>query len=179
MGLRRFMVNVIKRVGRLSLIKSRPEDADELAPYLRLNDKRECLIMGLEPLEALREPLAIDGAFTYTIRFDENPIAMCGTVPVTDDTARVWMLGTGGINNNFRPFLRGCKEVIRILQGNYDMVENFVPVDHTDTIMWLSWCGFTFDDDLFEVNGHMMMRFVRCINQKNNVYYLQQRPVMH
>lgn len=173
------MVNVIKRVGRLSLIKSRPDDPDLIAPYLRLNDKRECLIMGLDPLEALREPLAIDGAETYTIRFDDDPIAMCGTVPFSETEARVWMLGTGGINNNFRPFLRGCKEVIRILQSRYELIENYVPVDHHDTIMWLSWCGFTFDDDLFEVNGHMMMRFVRCINQKNNVYYLQQRPVMH
>ena len=173
------MVDILKRVGRLTLIKSRTHDPDLLAPYLRLNDKRECLILGLDPLEALREPLAIDGAKNYTIRFDEDPIAMCGTVPISDEMARVWMLGTGGINNNFRPFLRGCKEVIRILQGGYEMIENFVPVDHHDTIMWLTWCGFTFDDDLYEVNGHMMMRFVRCINQKNNVYYLQQRPVMH
>lgn len=173
------MVDIIKRVGRLSLVKSRPDDPDIIAPYLRLHDKRECLILGLDPLEALREPLAIDGAKTYTIRLDDDPIAMCGNVPISDDMARIWMLGTGGINNNFRPFLRGCKGVINILQDNYDMVENFVPVDHHDTIMWLSWCGFTFDDDLYEVNGHSMMRFVRCINHKNNVYYLQQRPVMH
>ena len=35
------------------------------------------------------------------------------------------------------------------------------------------------DEHLHEINGHTMMRFVRCINQKNNVYYLQQRPVTH
>ena len=173
------MDNVIKRVGRLSLIKSRPDDPDQIAPYLRFNDKRECFIMGVDPLTALREPLATYGAETYTIRLDDNPIAMCGNVPTGDDTARVWMLGTGAINHNFRPFLRGCKDVIRILQGKYEMIENFVPVDHHDTIMWLNWCGFTFDDVLFEVQGHSMMRFVRCINQKNNVYYLEQRPVMH
>ena len=173
------MVDVLKRIGRLSLIESRPDDPDEIAPYLRFHDKRECMILGLEPLEALREPLAIDGARNYTIRFDESPIAMCGTVPIDDETARVWMLGTGGVNSNFRPFLRGCKAVITLLQGDYEMVENFVPIDHTDTIMWLTWCGFTFDKDIYDINGHQMMRFVRCINQKNNVYYLQQRPVMH
>ena len=56
------MVNEIKRVGRLSLTDSRPDDAYDIAPYLRFQDKRECLIMGLEPLEALAEPLTIDGA---------------------------------------------------------------------------------------------------------------------
>ena len=161
------------------MIDSRPDDPYEIAPYLRFQDKRECLIFGLEPIEALSEPLSIEGAKTYTIRYDDNCIAMCGTVPIDEETARVWMLGTGAINSNFRPFLRGCKEVIEILQGDYEMVENFVPVDHHETIMWLSWCGFVFDEVMHEVNGHTMMRFVRCINRKNNVYYLQQRPVMH
>ena len=77
-----------------SLTDSRPDDAYEIAPYLRFQDKRECLIMGLEPLEALAEPLSIDGAKTYTIKFDNQSIAMCGTVPVDNETGRVWMLGT-------------------------------------------------------------------------------------
>ena len=135
--------------------------------------------MGLEPLEALAEPLTINGAKTYTIKYDDRSIAMCGTVPVDNETGRVWMLGTGAINSNFRPFLRGCKEVIQLLQGNYKVVENYVPVDHHETIMWLRWWGFVVAEHLHEINGHTMMRFVRCINQKNNVYYLQQRPVTH
>jgi len=50
------------RVGRLSLIKSRPEDAEAIADSLRFFDKRECMIWGFTPLEALTEPFAIDGA---------------------------------------------------------------------------------------------------------------------
>jgi len=58
------------------------------------------------------------------------------------------------------------------------MIENFVPEDHQDTIMWLTWCGFTFDKETYNVHGHNMLRFVRCREQQNNVYYLK-RPVMH
>lgn len=173
------MADELVRVGRLSLIKSRPHHAEEISESLRFHDKRECMIWGFTPLEALTEPFAIDGSRNYTIRFDDRPIAMCGTVPIEEYQGRVWMLGTGAVNNNFRPFLRGCKEVINILQGDFHTIENFVPVDHHDTIMWLSWCGFTFDDETYEINGHAMMRFVRCRVRQNNVYYLNQRPVMH
>lgn len=173
------MADELARVGRLSLVKGRPHHAEQIADSLRFFDKRECMIWGLPPLEALTEPFAVQGSRIYTICFDKRPIAMCGVVPTEERQGRVWMLGTGAINNNFRSFLRGCKEVINILQGDLESIENFVPIDHHETIMWLSWCGFTFDDVYYEINGHMMMRFVRCSVRQNNVYYLNQRPVTH
>ena len=168
----------IGRIGRLSLIEGRPHHALDIADSLRMFDLRECLIHGVTAMDALTEPFTLNGSITYSIKFDETIIAMCGTVPIDSKSARVWMLGTGGINDNFRVFLRGCKRAIEILQADYQMIENYVPVDHVDTIMWLSWCGFTFDEELYELNGHSMMRFVRCRQQQNNVYYLD-RPVMH
>ena len=125
------MAKEFVRVGRLSLIKSRPHDAEFIADDLRLHDLRECLIHGLQPLEALTEPFAVDGAHTYT------------------------------------------------LQNGYEYIENFVPADHHDTIMWLSWCGFVFDDNMYEMHGHTMMRFVRCTPQHNDVIGGFTRPVMH
>lgn len=173
------MANEMVRVGRLSLIKSRPEHAEAIADDLRLHDLRECLIHELQPLEALTEPFATEGAETYTVMLDKQPIAMCGTVPNGNNGASVWLLGTHGITNNFRPFLRGCSETIELLQDGYEYIENYVPVDHHATIMWLSWCGFSFDKVLYEVNGHTMMRFVRCTEKQNNVMGDYTRPVMH
>lgn len=172
------MDNEILRVGRLSLVEGRLDHARMIADSLRMFDARECYIHGSTPLEALTEPFTIPNSTTYSIRHDDTVIAMCGTVPVEIDTARVWMLGTGGINQNAKSFLRGCKKVINILQSNYLNIENFVPIDHHDTIMWLSWCGFVFDGQSYEINGHHMVRFVRCVKTQNNVYSLK-RPVMH
>ena len=169
----------LMRIGRLSLTKSKPEHAEAICDSLRFNDQRECMIYGATPLEALTEPLVISGAKTFTLKLDNNPIAMTGNVPIDEDHGRIWMLGTGGINKNFRPFLRGCKPVIDLLQEGYLSLENYVPIDHHETIMWLSWCGFVFDESTYEMCGHSMMRFVRCVNEKNNVYYLDKRPVIH
>lgn len=168
----------IGRAGKVSLIKATPDHARLIADSLRMLDARECLIHGLQPLEALLEPFTQDNHKTYSIKHDDTVIAMCGTVPISNDIARVWMLGTDDINKNWIGFLRGCKPAIDILQSNYSIIENFVPEDHTDTIMWLTWCGFVFDEELYNFYGHNMMRFVRCRKQENNVYYLN-RPVMH
>jgi len=161
------------RIGRLSLVKSTPQHAETISDSLRFNDRRECMIYGATPLEV------ITGAKTFTLKLDNDPIAMTGSVPIEEEHGRIWMLGTGAVNNNFRPFLRGCRPVIDLLQEDYESLENYVPIDHHDTIMWLSWCGFTFDEGIYEICGHSMMRFVRCVNEKNNVYYLDKRPVMH
>jgi hypothetical protein len=169
----------LMRIGRLSLVKSTPQHAETISNSLRFNDRRECMIYGTTPLEALTEPLVITGAKTFTLKLDNDPIAMTGSVPIEQEHGRIWMLGTGAVNNNFRPFLRGCRPVIDLLQKDYESLENYVPIDHHDTIMWLSWCGFTFDEGVYEICGHSMMRFVRCVNEKNNVYYFDKRPVMH
>jgi len=173
------MANEVIRVGRLSLIKSLPEHAERVADNMRKADVRECYIHNLTPLEALTEPFVIDGAVTYTLRLDETPIGMCGNVPIDDVHARIWLLGTNGINYNFRPFLRGCCATIDLLQGSFASVENYVPVDHHDTIMWLSWCGFTFDETMYEINSHTFMRFERCAVDKNDGIGELSRPVMH
>lgn len=173
------MANEALRVGRLSLIKSLPEHAERVADNMRKADVRECYIHNLTPLEALTEPMVIDGAVTYTLRLDETPIGMCGSVPIDDTHGRIWLLGTNAINYNFRPFLRGCRPTIQLLQGHYASVENFVPADHHDTIMWLSWCGFTFDQSMYEIHSHTFMRFERCAVDKNDGIGELSRPVMH
>lgn len=178
LGLNGYMDEEVGRIKGLSLVKATIDHARMISDSLRMYDARECLIYGLTPLEALLEPFTVYGNKTYAIKLDETVLALCGTVPIEDNAGRVWMLGTGGINNNYRLFLRGCKQAIDILQGEYDTIENFVPEDHTDTIMWLSWCGFVFDAQKYNIHGHNMMRFVRCRKPESNVYYLE-RPVMH
>ena len=162
MDLKPFMDRELMRIGRLSLVKSKPEHAEKICDYLRFNDRRECMIYGATPLEALTEPLVITGAKTFTLKLDNEPIAMTGNVPIEEGFGRI-----------------GCRGVIDLLQEGYHSLENYVPIDHHETIMWLSWCGFIFDSESHQVCGHQMMRFVRCVNEKNNVYYLDKRPVIH
>lgn len=166
-------------VGRLSLRDAAITDVAEIKDKLRFDDARECLIFGLTPEQALTEPFEDPFAKTYTITLDDVPVGMCGTVPTEDNHGSVWMLGTEEISKNKFSFMKGCAEVIDILQGNFDVIGNIVPVDHINTINWLSWCGFTFNSELDSFNGHLMLAFTRYAKQKNNVINLYTRPVMH
>lgn len=173
------MANELVRVNSLSLVDAEPTDANYLKDHLRFLDQRECLIHGVTPLEALTDPFVVQGARTFTIKYEDEVIGMCGTVPIDSKNAKVWMLGSEGITKHWRSFLRGSEEVIKLLQGHYESIENYVPADHVDTVMWLQWCGFEFDDNLYDVSSHTMLRFIRCKKGENNVYYLRPRPVMH
>jgi len=171
----------LKRIGRLSLVNATVDHAEQIADHLRLPDRIECMIHGVHPLEALTEPLVVEGARNYSLKVDDDCIAMCGVVPIDEMgySGRAWFLGTGGVNVHFRTFIRGCKDVVDLLQGEYEQIENVVPATSHDTIMWLSWCGFMFEEETYFVNNQAMIRFVRCKNPKNNVYYLDKRPVVH
>lgn len=173
------MADEIARVGRLSLTDAVVEDAKVIKDELRFYDQRECMIQGFAPDQALTDPFFVYGARNFTIKFDDKVIGICGTVPVDPKHARVWMLGTDLITMHWRSFLRGSRDVVEILQGHYECIENFVPIDHTHTIMWLQWCGFEIDETMYEVSNHTMVRFTRCKTDKNNVYYLTKRPVKH
>ena len=171
----------LKREGRLWLTYAELDDALKISKSLRLNAQRECAIHDVSPIEALTESFGLKGSVTYSIFVDEEVIAMLGTVPFDEDNtkASVWFLGTYGIQKHYRPFLRGCKGVIEILQGEYEEISNVVPVEHSDTIMWLMWCGFTFRNETFNINGFEMLRFVRCRKIESNVIRIKQRPVFH
>ena len=173
------MAKELARVKNLSLVEAVQEDTFEIRDRLRFYDVRECYIHGASPTQALTDPFYVLGSRTYSIKLDDKVIGMCGTVPVDEKMGRVWMLGTQEINDNWRTFLRGTKKVVEILQGEYDTIENFVPIDHIDTIMWLQWSGFEIEEQGYEVSSHTMVRFTRCKKNKNNVYYLRPRPVMH
>lgn len=173
------MAEELERVGKLSLVDAKIEHVDEIKDRLRFPDVRECLIHGVSPTQALTDPFYVLGARNFSIRFDEKIIGMCGTVPIDNSHARVWMLGTEDIDENWISFLKGSRKVVDILQGTYQKIENFIPIDHDHTIMWLQWCGFELDENMYEVSSHSMVRFIRCKKTKNNVYYLPTRPVMH
>lgn len=165
--------------GRLYLANASPNDALSIKDSLRFNDARECFIFGLTPEEALLEPFLDNNSKNYTIFFDDMPIGMCGTNKLEDNIGSVWMLGTEQITQNKFSFLKGCPDVVDILQDDFESITNYVPVDHYETIQWLSWMGFIIKEDVYNMNGHMMFKFERFAKRKNNVINLYTRPVTH
>jgi len=76
------------------------------------------------------------------------------------------MLGTHGIDKYRISFLKGCRGVIKLLQGDYKKIYNYVPKHHTDTINWLKWCGFELEDKKYAIENSLFYKFFRCNHLK-------------
>jgi|9_EtaG_2_1085328.scaffolds.fasta_scaffold00183_22 hypothetical protein len=151
-------------IGKLEIVQANLDDAKYLQDNLRPQDVRECMIHGVTPNRALHMPLADDNCITYTALVDDIPICMFGTMQNYENKklGSVWLLGTKGIEKNYFSFLKASIELVELLQQNFEVLENVVPIDHSKTILWLKWLGFIFHKDPVIVNSFACLRFVRC-----------------
>jgi len=170
----------IMEIGRLSLVKGKLRHIMAVAENMRMEDEFECSLFDVSPLQALIMPFAFESSTTYTLLADETPVALLGTVETeTEGVARVWFLATDKLHNHNVSFLKGCKDVIEILQGKYYILENFVPVENQSTINWLKWCGFVFDETGYSHNNYRFLKFIRCNINKSMSYNEMSQPIYH
>lgn len=156
--------NYTATIGRIDIVSSTSEDAKYLQENLRPDDVRECIIHGVSPNRALHMPLVDKGCKTFTALVDDIPICMFGTMQYSNNSsfASIWLLGSKDIEKNYFSFLKASKEIIELLQNDYEVLENVVPSDHKRTITWLAWLGFSFYSVPVYVNSFECLRFVRC-----------------
>ena len=172
---------VVKKVGNLTLKKASLSDIEPIAQNMRMSDRQELTMLNIEPIQALTFPWTQKGTDTYTLFAQSTPIAMMGTGWDGSllNHAKVWMLGTKEIQDNYLSFLKGSRDVVKLLQGSYDLIYNFVPVSDSETIEWLLWCGFLFQSEVVKINSYPFLKFIRCHSNKNSFNKELSRPVMH
>jgi len=118
------------------------EDILVIAPSLRLEDRIELETVGaLTPEKALALGFSGNVCKTIVDRFGE-PVAMFGIFGHTKDDASIWLLGTPGLFNVRKFFLKNSKEVIDNIRGTFKNIGNFVDSRNKTSIKWLNWCGF-------------------------------------
>tara|TARA_A100001515_G_scaffold145075_1_gene151786 strand:- start:8564 stop:9085 length:522 start_codon:yes stop_codon:yes gene_type:complete len=171
----------LKKIGRLSLKKASLADVEPIANNMRMSDRQELTMLEVEPLQALVYPWTQKNTTTYTIFADSLPIAMLGTGWDGSllNHAKVWMLATKDLKKHSIPFLKGSRDVVKLLQGSYDLIYNYVPVSDHETIEWLLWCGFYFESEVVKINSYPFLKFIRCHSSKNSFNNKESRPVMH
>ena len=154
----------VATIGQLDIVYSNIDDARYLQDNLRSQDIRECMIHGVTPNRALHMPLADKNCKTFTALVDDTPICMFGTLENYENKniGSIWLLGSNGIEKYYFSFLKASKELLELLQQDFQVLENVVPIDHTRTIAWLKWLGFIFYDEPLIVNSFACLRFVRC-----------------
>jgi len=158
--------NAFHADGDLEIVESTYEHAEYLQNHLRSPDVRECMIHSSTPWRALHYPITLKDAVTFTALHKNTPACMFGVVPILNNdewkTGSIWLLGTDEIDKHPKKFLRASKNMLEYFCDRWDMLENVVPVDHTETLQWLAWLGFVFCEEVTVVNGFECVRFVRC-----------------
>lgn len=94
---------------------------------------------------------------------DETPVACFGVKRggLVSDTGVPWLLGTDGILNVQREFVRQSRSYVQQMMEGLRRLENWVDARNTVSIKWLRWCGFTVEalPRPYGLNGERFHRF--------------------
>lgn len=165
----------------LDIVKASFEHAGYLQHVLRSTDLRECIIGGASAWRALHVPLTIDDAETFTVLSNDKPICMFGTVPIAVEEegslGSIWLLGSYDLDNHQNTWTRLTHTVFDYFNNKYDVLENVVPIDHENTIKWLTFAGCLFASQPTMVNGFAVLRFVRCASHIDLSFQDYERPI--
>ena len=157
-------------------------DVDIIVDNMRLPDIRECALVGVTPMIALHVPFEEEGARGFTICHKKKPIAMCGVTSMDKymHTGKIWFLGTDEVDDIWKSFYKHSKLILSFLAIGYDVVENYVPIDHEKTIRWLKWIGFQVENQQYFINDHEFVRVFYCnLHKFESNNRLSERPVLH
>ena len=148
--------------GKAVVVKGKPSHAEILQHTLRETDKRECMISNVTPWRALMTPLQNKEAETFTALVDGEPVMMFGAVPEHDLVGSIWMLCSEVVDKHPKTFIKWSPAFLDYFQQKYFILQNVCPVEHYKTLTWLGYLGFMIMPTSFELNGHQVLRFVRC-----------------
>lgn len=127
--------------------RARLEDAFKLAAHLRTEDLIEIrsVYKDRAPYKSLIDGIVLSGDDCWTIEGNDlQPIAIFGAAPVAENTASIWLLGSGRIKNIQREFLRHSHSWVDKLNEKYPILTNFIYAENHVHIQWLRWLGFKF-----------------------------------
>ena len=95
-----------------------------------------------------------------------QPVAVLGVRPLEafSRIGIIWLLGTDGLGNMKKFFLRISKPIIKYLMDGYDVVFNYVDNRYLGALRWMEWCGFTVHAP--EPFGALKLPFNQCTMER-------------
>jgi len=148
---------------------SKSSDAPELAPNLRLADRREVIAAtGETPSKGLVRALD-QSTKCWTVTLDDEPIALFGYCSDSPGSANIWLLGSDKIKDIKFQFLRESRSWLETLLEDFDRVWAVADVRNKAHKDWYEWLGF---DILTTVNiGPFGLPFyhIEYVKEESNV----------
>lgn len=142
------------------------DHAEQLAPFLRHDDKLEVGAYGFEnSLESLLSALDNDDLTITALDKDDVPFAMFG-VGKGYPNDYIWLLGSDSVKDNWYSFAKASRQFLPLLIQEYPLVFNLVLKNYTDSVKWLKWLGADFIREV-SLGGHDFYEFV-IVNKNYN-----------
>jgi hypothetical protein len=152
--------------------KGTPAHAFELAFKLRQSDKFELALMGHDPLTALINPFRYTrpNVNTYTVLEKDNVLSMFGVVSTMKNPkiGIVWFLSSELTKKQWLYFLKRNKKWTEYFLSDYEYVSNLIPEENRNTIRWLKWQDFSFNDKEIFVKNVKVLYFYKKIHNVSN-----------
>lgn len=130
----------------VSVLRATPADIDAFAPLMRPADAAEVMRSGgLTPRAALEQSVAATAPRVWTVRFDGEPVAMCGisSVDLVGTVAVPWLLTGQGAGRHPREFLRLARSVANAWADEFPVLFQYVDEEYASAHRFLRALGFT------------------------------------
>lgn len=130
----------------ITMLSATKDDARELAPLLRAEDRAEIdALSGRDPAGLLVESVAASWEAT-TYRADGALICIGGVAPLSliGRTGVPWLMGTDLVPVHRKAFMRHSREAMPRWLAHFPVLRNVVDARYAEAIRWLRWLGFRF-----------------------------------
>lgn len=145
-----------------------PADCLSLSGRLQEDDVLELQAgSGKSPLEALLRSTEKSKA-AWAIEHEGVVLGIfgVGNHPFLRGWGVPWLLASDDLEKIGRPFLKGCKVYIDLMNSWYPILTNFVDMRHRSAHRWLLWLGFE-PAHLFETFGAEGRPFIQYTRTAN------------
>lgn len=138
----------------ITMLPATEDDARELAPLLRTEDRAEVLALGLEPVDGLLQSLAA-AREAWTWRDDGRIICMAGVAPLSliGSTGVPWLLGSPLVVAHRRAFMVETRRMVAHWLRMFGVLRNVVDDRYAAAHRWLRWLGFEIGEPFPLANG--------------------------
>ena len=136
-----------------------PEDILIIANGMRHEDSIEIIAQGYEDSHSALMRSFEKSKYRLTIEHKGVPVGMFGLIEADMNTANVWLLGTPGLANMKKSFLKLSKEIISEMLTEYPVLFAQVDGRYAKTRRWLEWLGAK-DNGEYALNGIGFNNFV-------------------
>lgn len=125
------------------IVKSKKSHVPAVYNNLRQCDRDEIEAQGRDPFWSLKEGFKASVP-CYTWMYEDEPSALLGVVPYTEEFAAIWMLGTDNIAKHRYAFMKTCVPIEKEITRPYPITGNVVDERNKVHMKFIEHLGYKF-----------------------------------